>query len=38
MQFNSRTFLVFFPLVCALAALTNTAPFRRMEQRRRMRI
>ena len=38
MQFNSRTFLIFFPLVCAVMALTGAAPFRRMEQQRRMRI
>ena len=38
MQFNSLTFLVFFSLVCALMALTNTAPFQRMAQSRRMRL
>ena len=38
MQFNSLTFLVFFSLVCALMALTNTAPFQRMAQSRRMRV
>ena len=37
MQFNSLSFLLFFTLVCALAALTNTAPFRAMEAEKRMR-
>ncbi|MCR5576395.1 MAG: MBOAT family protein [Oscillospiraceae bacterium] len=38
MPFNSLSFLVFFPLVCVLAALTNAAPFRAMEREKRMRI
>ena len=38
MPFNSLSFLVFFPLVCVLAALTNTAVFRAMEREKRMRI
>ncbi len=38
MQFNSLTFLLFFSLVCALMALTNTAPFQKMAQSRRMRL
>ena len=38
MLFNSPTFVVFFTLVCILAALTNTAPFRRMEREKRMRV
>ena len=38
MLFNSLTFFIFLSLVCFLAALTNTAPFRRMEREKRTRI
>ena len=38
MQFNSLPFLIFFLLVSSMMALTNTAPFLKMEQERRMRI
>ena len=38
MLFNSLTFVIFFTLVCALAALTNTAPFRGLEREKRMRV
>ena len=38
MQFNSLTFLIFFSLVCLVMALTNTAPFRKMERETRMRL
>ena len=38
MLFNSLTFVIFFTVVCILAALTNTAPFRTLERERRMRI
>ena len=38
MLFNSLSFLIFFTIVCTLAALTNTAPFRRMEREKRMRV
>ena len=30
MSFNSLSFLIFFSLVCLLAALTNSTPVRRL--------
>ena len=38
MLFNSLSFLIFLTLVCTLAALTNTAPFRAMTREKRMRL
>ena len=38
MVFTSRAFLLFFPIVCALMALTNLPAFTAMEQARRLRI
>ena len=38
MVFTSRAFLLFFPAVCALMALTNLPAFTAMEQARRLRI
>ena len=38
MVFTSRAFLLFFPVVCALMALTNLPTFTAMEQARRLRI